>query len=63
LVDALAPLGLAAADRQASQIQTYADRVRYDSHGADLALLESVAEAVYLVGLALEDVEELTDAA
>jgi len=67
LLDVLAPLGGATADRQAIEIEAHAYWVRYGSHatGEDLAFTASVDEAVYLVGRALADdsVSELTDAA
>ncbi len=67
LAGALAPLGSAAADRAAGEIEAHAYWVRYGSHatGEDIAFAASVDEAVYLVGRALADdsVSELTDAA
>lgn len=56
LVDALAPLG-EAADRQANQIEQHAYWLRVGTYqsGADVAFADSVAEAVYLVGRALDD--------
>jgi len=67
LLDVLAPLGRATADRQASEIEAHAYWVRHGSHatGEDIAFTAAVDEAVYLVGRALDDdsVSELTDAA
>jgi hypothetical protein len=67
LIDVLAPMGAAAAGRAAGEIEAHAYWVRYGTYasGEDVALSASVAEAVYLVGRALDDeaVSELTDAA
>jgi hypothetical protein len=66
LVDALAPLGPAAADRAAGEIEAHAYWLRHGKRasGEDTAFAASVAEAVYLVGRALDAaIVELTDAA
>jgi len=67
LLDVLAPLGRATADRAAGEIEAHAYWLRYGTHatGEDIAFSASVDEAVYLVGRALADdaVAELTDAA